>query len=70
LLSLQEIVCLSGFGEFLVHELVLSGERLDVLSQFGAFSGLDLYDLGLMVNLLPEALVFLPEELNFVFPFE
>ena len=43
---------------------------MDVLSELRAFSLLDIYDLGLVVDLLSEGLVFLPEKFDFVFSLE
>lgn len=67
---LQVLVGLSGFRELRVHELVLSGKGLDVLGELRHFSSLDLYDLALMLDLLPEVLVLLSERLDFVFVLE
>jgi hypothetical protein len=70
LLSLEEVVRLSRFGEFLIYKLVLASQGLDVLSELGAFGLLDVDDLGEVVDLLSEGLVFLSEEFDFVFSLE
>ena len=70
LLSFEILVRLSSFSKFLVDEFVLTSQCLDVLSELRAFSLLDIYDLGLVVDLLSEGLVFLPKKFDFVFSLE
>jgi len=65
-LPLQELVGLCGFGKFIVDKLVFSRQRLDVLSELGCLSGLDLDDLILVLYLFSEILVFLSQKFDLI----
>lgn len=56
----QVFVGLSRLCELRVHELVFSGERLDVLRKLAALGGLRLRELGLLLQLLPQQCDLLP----------
>ena len=60
----QVLVGLSCLCELRVHELVFSGERLDVLRKLAALGGLRLRELGLLLQLLPQQCDLLPQRLD------
>ena len=70
ILSLQEFVCLSWFCEFCIDKLIFSGQSLNILGELANFSGLDLNDLILMLNLLSVILVLQSQALDLIFSFK
>lgn len=66
ILSLQELVGLSGLCEFVIDELIFSSKRLNIFAQLSSFSRFHLNNLVLVLKLLPEVLIFLPQVPNFV----
>ena len=69
-LPLQEVIRLSGLGELVVDKFVLPGKGLDILGQLSGLGCLNLYDLILVLYLLPEVLILLSQQLNFIFSLE
>jgi len=69
-LLLKEIVGLGGLGELRVHEFVLASEGLNVFAELLHLGRLDLHDLLLVIELVSEVLVLLPEQLDFILSFE
>ena len=61
---------MGALTELLIDEPVLPGQRLDVLCQFSHLLGLQLRNLALRVELLPQVLAFTLEILDFLFSLE
>ena len=59
---------MAALAEFLVDEHRLTSQRLDVFGQLGHFLGLQLCQLGLLVDLFSQGLNFALKHSNFVFP--
>lgn len=70
ILIFEQFVSVAAFPELLVDKAVLSGQRLDVLSELRHFLGLQLCKLCLLLYLLPQALYLALEHANLIFPLE
>ena len=69
-LSLQKLISVRTFAEFLVHEPILSCQRLNVLCQLCDLLGFELSELRLLVDLLLHGLALLAQCLDLLLPLE
>jgi len=67
-LVLEQLIGMAALAELLVDEPVLTSQGLDVFSKLSHLLGLELGQLGLLVDLFAQRLDFILEHPDFIFP--